>query len=241
MARVRIGTSGWVYKHWRGRFYPEKLPAAKWFAFYASRFDTVELNNSFYRQPSRKTFEAWRARSSKDFRFAVKLNRYVTHYKRLNVSAESVALSYDTMAGLGPKAAVVLVQLPPRMKFDAERLDDFLRAVSRRRRRHALEPRDATWLADEALAELRKRNVALCVIDTPRWPSRLAVTANFVYVRFHGPKGLYASNYPDAELQAWAERIRAWRDQGLDVFAYFNNDANAYAVFNAFRLRELVG
>jgi uncharacterized protein YecE (DUF72 family) len=113
--------------------------------------------------------------------------------------------------------------------------------VSRRRRRHALEPRDATWLADEALAELRKRNVALCVIDTPRWPSRLAVTANFVYVRFHGPKGLYASNYPDAELQAWAERIRAWRDQGLDVFAYFNNDANAYAVFNAFRLRELVG
>ena len=240
MARVRIGTSGWVYKHWRGRFYPQQAPAAKWFDFYAQRFDTVELNNSFYRQPSRKTFAGWRARSPEDFRFAVKLNRYVTHYKRLNIGAESVALSYDTMAGLGPKLAVVLAQLPPRMKFAAERLDGFLRAVSRRRRRHALEPRDASWLTDDALAALRRRNVALCVIDTPRWPSRLAVTADFVYVRFHGPKGLYASNYPDEELRAWAERMRAWRDQGLDVFAYFNNDANAYAVFNAFRLRELI-
>ena len=241
MARVHVGTSGWVYKHWRGRFYPEKMPPAKWFEFYAARFNTVELNNSFYRQPSRETFAAWRARSPHDFAFAVKLNRFVTHYKRLNVSAESVALSYDTMAGLGPKLGVVLAQLPPRMKFDAARLASFLRAVARRRRRHALEPRDATWLTDEALATLRRLSVALCVIDTPRWPSRLAVTASFVYVRFHGPKGLYASNYPDIELSAWAERIRTWRDQGLDVFAYFNNDANAYAVFNAFRLRELVG
>ena len=240
MARVRIGTSGWVYQHWRGRFYPQKMPAAKWFEFYVQHFDTVELNNSFYRQPSRKTFEGWRARSLQDFRFAVKLNRFVTHYKRLKVSAESIALSYDTMAGLGPKLAVVLAQLPPRMKFDAERLDGFLRAVSRRRRRHALEPRDASWLTDEALSALRRRNVALCVIDTPRWPSRIAVTADFVYIRFHGPRGLYASNYSDDELRAWSDRIRAWRDQDLNVFAYFNNDANAYAVFNALRLRELV-
>lgn len=241
MARVRIGTSGWVYKHWRGRFYPEAVPAARWFDFYASRFDTVELNTSFYRQPERRTFERWRAASPADFRFAVKLNRFVTHYKRLAITAESVARSYDTMAGLGPKLAVVLAQLPPRMRFDPARLEAFLRAVSRRRRRHALEPRDASWLTDDALAALRKRDVALCVIDTPRWPSRLAVTADFVYVRFHGPAGLYASNYPDRDLREWAERIRAWRDQGLDVFAYFNNDANAYAVFNAFRLRELVG
>ena len=113
--------------------------------------------------------------------------------------------------------------------------------MARRRRRHALEPRDATWLTDDALAALRRRNVALCVIDTPRWPSRLAVTADFVYVRFHGPAGLYASKYTDAQLREWAERIRAWREQDLDVFAYFNNDANAFAVFNAFRLRELVG
>ncbi|HKW78925.1 MAG TPA: DUF72 domain-containing protein [Candidatus Limnocylindria bacterium] len=238
---MRIGTSGWVYRHWRGRFYPEKLPAANWFAFYARHFDTVELNNSFYRQPSRKTFESWRAHSPLDFRFAVKLNRYLTHYKRLNLSAGSIALSYDTMAGLGPKLAVALAQLPPRMGFDAARLETFLRAVARRRRRHAIEPRDASWLGDEPLAALRRRNVALCIIDTPRWPSRLAVTADFVYVRFHGPRGLYASNYPEEELRLWADRMRAWRDQELDVFAYFNNDANAYAVFNAMRLRELVG
>ena len=241
MAEVRVGTSGWQYQHWRGRFYPKDVPTSRWLEHYVSCFDTVELNNSFYRQPSRQTFERWRARTPEDFRFAVKLNRFVTHFKRLNVSAQSVALSYDTMAGLGPKLAVVLVQLPPRMKFDAARLDGFLRAVSRRRRRHAIEPRDASWLSDEALAHLRRRNVALVVVDTPKWPTRDAVTADLVYLRFHGPEGLYASNYSDAQLRVWAERIRTWRKQGLDVFAYFNNDANAYAVHNALRLRDLVG
>ena len=239
--RVRIGTSGWVYKHWRGRFYPEKLPATKWLDFYASRFDTVELNNPFYRQPSLTQFERWRRAVPEDFKYAVKLNRFITHIKRLAVDAEIVARSYDTVAGLGPSLAAMLVQLPPRFAFDEQRLDEFSRAVSRRRRRHALEPRDASWLTDHALEVLRARDVALCIIDTPRWPSRLAVTADFVYLRFHGPRGLYASPYDDGLLSEWATRIRAWRDDGLDVFAYFNNDARAYAPRDALRLRELVG
>lgn len=241
MAEFRVGTSGWQYRHWRERFYPKGLPVAKWLEYYAEHFDTVELNSPFYRQPSRATFESWRTRTPVGFRFAVKLNRFITHLKRLKVERDSIARTYDTAAGLGPKLAVMLVQLPPRMKFDPERLDRFFRQVSRRRRQHAVEPRDESWLTDAALTHLRRRKIALAVVDTPKWRSRDAVTADFVYVRLHGPEGLYTSNYSEPQLRAWAERIRAWRQQGLDVYAYFNNDANAYAVRNALRLRELVG
>ncbi len=238
---VRIGTSGWVYPHWRGRFYPAALPARRWLEHYAGVFDTVELNNSFYRQPSLAQFARWREAVPEGFRYAVKLNRFITHVRRLAVDAETVARSYDTVAGLGPALAAILVQLPPRFAFDEDRFEAFMRAVSRRRRRHALEPRDASWLTDGALDALRRRNVALCVVDTPKWPSRLAVTSDLVYLRFHGPKGLYSSPYDRGLLAEWAERIRAWRDGGHDVLAYFNNDARAYAPRDALRLRELVG
>ena len=238
---MRIGTSGWVYKHWRGLFYPADLPATRWLEFYSARFDTVELNNSFYRQPSLEQFERWRHAVPEGFAYAVKLNRFITHIKRLAVDAPTIARSYDTVAGLGPALAAILVQLPPRMRFDSDRLDTFTSAVARRRRRHALEPRDATWLTDTALESLRDHGVALCVSDTPRWPTRLAVTADLVYLRFHGPGRLYASPYDDGLLADWAERIRAWRDDGLDVLAYFNNDARAYAPRDALRLRELIG
>ena len=234
---VRIGTSGWDYPHWRERFYPEGLPQSRWLEYYAERFDTVELNSSFYRQPERATFERWRRAVPDDFVYAVKLNRYLTHIKRLDVDRATVARSYDTMAGLGPKAAVVLVQLPARFRFDKERVARFFATVAPRRKRHALEPRDASWLTDEAIAVLRERRVALCIIDTPKWPTRSAVTADFVYVRFHGQTRLYGSSYDDASLTGWAERIRAWRDAGLDVYAYFNNDEQAYAPRDALRLR----
>lgn len=239
--RVRIGTSGWVYRHWRGAFYPADLPSTRWLAHYAKLFDTVELNNPFYRQPTREQFARWRAAVPADFAYAVKLNRFITHIKRLEVDAQTVARSYDTVAGLGPKLAAMLVQLPPRFHFDPDRLDSFCRAVARRRRRHAIEPRDPSWLTDPALDALRSRHVALCIIDARRWPTRIAVTADFVYLRFHGPEALYSSRYDDGALLEWAGRIRAWRDDGLDVFAYFNNDAHAYAPRDAERLRELVG
>jgi uncharacterized protein YecE (DUF72 family) len=241
VSELRIGTSGWVYPHWKGRFYPRELPQREWLRYYAECFDTVELNNSIYRQPERSTFEKWRTAVPDDFRFAVKLNRFITHIKRLSVGPDSIERSYGTMAGLGPKAAVVLIQLPPKMKFAPERLDAYLKLVARRRRRHALEPRDASWLTAEALAYLRSKNVALVLIDTPTWPTVDAVTADFVYIRFHGPERLYASNYTEEQLRAWAERIRAWRARGLDVFGYFNNDVPDYAPRNALRLRELAG
>ena len=194
-ARVRIGTSGWVYPQWRGRFYPKALPTSQWLAFYAQRFDTVELNNSFYRQPTREQFVRWRRAVPADFAYAVKLNRFITHIKRLGVDASTIARSYDTVAGLGPRLAAILVQLPPRFAFDPGRLEQFCSAVARRRRRHAIEPRDASWLKDASIDQLRARNIALCISDTPMWPTRLAVTADFVYLRFHGPGRLYSSGY----------------------------------------------
>lgn len=239
-ASVRIGTSGWAYPHWRGRFYPRDLPAARWFAFYAARFDTVELNNPFYRQPSLEQFRRWRRAAPPGFAYAVKLNRFITHVRRLDVDAPTIARSYDTMAGLGPSLAAVLAQLPPRWHFAPDRLDTFFAAVRRRRRRHAIEPRDGSWITDEALDALRAHRAALCVIDTPRWPSRVAVTADFVYLRFHGPRGLYSSPYDAGLLREWSARIRGWRADGLDVLAYFNNDAHAYAPRDATKLRELV-
>lgn len=241
MGEVRIGTSGWVYRHWKGRFYPATLPQRAWLRHYAERFDTVELNAPFYRQPDRSTFAGWGAATPPDFVFAVKLNRYITHIRRLAVGPESIARTYGTLAGLGPKAAVVLIQLPATLPYAPERLDAYLRLAARRRRRHALEPRHASWLSADALAFLRQRNVALCLSDTPHWPTTDAVTADFVYARFHGPGELYASGYSEDQLHAWAERIRDWRSSGLDVYGYFNNDVPDHAPRNAVRLRELVG
>lgn len=238
---MRVGTSGWVYPHWRGTFYPKNLPQSKWLAFYAERFDTVELNNSFYRQPTREQFVRWRRSVPSGFAYSVKLNRFITHIKRLNVDAFMVARSYDTVAGLGPALAAILVQLPPRFAFQPDRLEHFCSAVARRRRRHAIEPRDPSWLTGASLAHLRARNVALCITDTPMWPTRLAQTADFVYVRFHGPGRLYSSAYEEEQVRQWAERIRGWRDEGRDVLAYFNNDVRGHAPRDAMRLRELVG
>lgn len=234
-----MGTSGWQYDHWRGAFYPAGLPTHRWFAYYAERFDTVELNSPFYRLPPRRTFQKWRAQAPRGFVYAVKMNRYVTHLKRLNVAEESVRRFYDALGGLGPRAAAVLLQLPPGLRYDASRAERFFARIARRRRRHALEPRHESWLTDDALAHLRRRGIALCIADAPRFPTREAITAGFTYLRFHGKEALYASNYDDASLREWAALIRAWRRQGIAVYAYFNNDARAYAVRNALRLREL--
>jgi uncharacterized protein YecE (DUF72 family) len=239
MSELRVGTSGWQYKHWRGRFYPTDLPAATWLEYYTRFFDTVELNNPFYRQPERKTFEMWRRSVPDNFVYAVKLNRFITHIKRLNVDRKSIERSYGTMAGLGPKLAVVLVQLPPGMKFDMDRAERYFKLVAPRRRRHAIEPRDASWFTEDALAFIRGRRIALVAGETAHWPTYLAVTADFVYVRFHGPGRRYASNYDDEALREWADRIKRWRAGGCDVFAYFNNDEMGYAPRNAIRLLEL--
>ncbi len=239
---VWVGTSGWVYPHWRGRFYPSDLPSRQWLPFYARHFDTVEVNNSFYRLPKRATFEGWAATTPPNFVFAVKGSRFITHMKKLRDAQEALTRFFQAVEGLGEKLKVVLWQLPPHLKADAERLAEFLHQLPRHCL-YAVEFRHASWWEDKRVWQVLERyGTAHCVPILPTVPKELAdkVTASFVYLRFHGWDGLYEGCFPDEELAWWAERICRWHQQGFTVFAYFNNDVNAYAVRNAQRLKEFV-
>ncbi len=242
---VLIGTSGYNYPHWwNGVFYPSELPQRKWLEFYAEHFDTVELNVSFYRLPKKEVFEGWYKRAPKDFLFAVKGSRFITHIKRLKDCREPLSLLLDHAAPLKEKMGVLLWQLPPRFIFQKERLEEFCVLLSTLPRskslRHAFEFRDETWLCREAFRILEEFNFAFCIADGSGLPFVETVTSEVVYLRLHGSQALYGSSYPDRELKEWAEKIRAWRDKGAMVFVYFNNDAYGFAVKNALALIKFV-
>jgi uncharacterized protein YecE (DUF72 family) len=232
-----VGTSGYHYRHWQGVFYPEGLRKREWLAYYARHFDTVEINNTFYRLPSAETFAAWRAQVPALFCYALKFSRYGSHLKRLRAPRESVTKFLDRAAQLGTALGPILVQLPPRWDVRVERLKDFL-AAAPRDYRWALEFRDPRWLRADVFALLESYNAALCIHDLIADHPRRA-TADWVYVRFHG--GSEDGNYPDPVLAARAEEVVRYLSQGLEVFAYFNNDAHGYAVRNAMTLRQSVG
>jgi uncharacterized protein YecE (DUF72 family) len=237
VTEVRVGCSGWNYKHWRDSvFYPPKLPAKKWLEHYAQHFDTVEVNATFYRLPRESAVANWVAQTPPDFVFAVKMSRYVTHVKRLRELPPSLELFYKTIAPLvqAPKFGPVLWQLPPTFKRDDERLADALALLPAGR--HAFEFREPTWFAEEVYALLRDHGVALVIGDDPGRPFQAHVlTADWTFVRFHyGHRGRNG-NYSQGELDVWRRRIAAWRAR-VDVFAYFNNDWNGYAVRNALTL-----
>ncbi|MGQ9712494.1 MAG: DUF72 domain-containing protein [Desulfotomaculales bacterium] len=244
MPGIYIGTSGYNYPHWRGRFYPAGVPSRRWLEHYATCFNTVELNVTFYRLPEAKTFAAWRARTPAGFVVALKGSRLVTHLKRLENVDEALANFFAAAGGLKEKLGVVLWQLPPGLQADAPRLAVFCQLLQAdtvaRHVRHAFEFRHASWFVPEVYAILRGHNFALCIADAPRWPSGDEVTAGFVYLRFHGGTKLYASRYTPEELASWARRIAAWVREGRDIYAYFNNDAEGHAVANAGELRALV-
>jgi uncharacterized protein YecE (DUF72 family) len=244
MTGLAIGTSGWAYAHWRGCFYPDDLPPARWLEFYSRRFRTVEVNVTFYRMPRERTVRTWRDATPEDFIFSVKMNRRITHRHRLDDAEDALEAFLTMLSGFGRKLGVVLIQLPPSMRFDRDRAERFFERLRRKSPdvRYALEPRHRTWLQQEASDLLRQYAIAFCQADSGgRYPSVEAVTAPFVYLRFHGPGALYASAYDEEQLRAVAQKMRAWRDRGLDVYAYFNNDFHGYAIANARRLSELVG
>ncbi|MEW5934718.1 MAG: DUF72 domain-containing protein [Bacillota bacterium] len=237
-----VGTSGYNYSHWRGRFYPEGLPTRQWLSHYAGTFPTVELNVTFYRLPRRSTFAGWYEQTPPNFVFAIKGSRLITHLKRLAEVEDETSRFFAHAAALKEKLAVVLWQFPPSFRLDLAKLGAFcnlLKAVAGHTR-HAFEFRHQSWFAPELYEFLRRLNHALCVADAPRWPSCLEATADFVYVRFHGSHRLYSSCYSTQELEAWAERIARWRAEGRDVFAYFNNDAQGFALQNARELAALL-
>lgn len=244
MSRIFIGTSGWQYAHWRGSFYPEDLPSSRWLAYYARFFNTVEVNSSFYHQTRGSTFQKWQEQVAKDFVFAVKGHRFITHIKRLHEVGEAVKLYFHhvNMLTCGDKTPhVILWQLPPSLKKDAGRLTAFLEFLPKRFR-HAFEFRNETWIDEEVFSILEEsdRECTAVLQDWKEWPRFIKPIGHFVYIRFHGRKKLYASNYSDKELSEWAEKISHWRQRGLDIYAYFNNDSRGYAVPNARKLTEQI-
>jgi len=238
---VRIGCSGWNYAHWRnGVFYPPKLPPRSWLDFYARHFDTVEVNATFYRLPRETAVANWVRESPPGFVFAVKMSRYATHIRRLRDLAPSIALFYERIRPLvdSPKLGPVLWQLPPGFRRDDARLSEALEQLPPGR--HCFEFRDDSWFVEPVYELLRAHGVALVIGDTPRRDYAHELTADWTFLRFHHGKRGRNGNYSERELEEWAQRIEAWGAEH-EVFAYFNNDWNGYAVKNAGRLKVMLG
>jgi uncharacterized protein YecE (DUF72 family) len=229
---VLVGTSGWQYRDWRGRFYPEQLAQRYWLEHYASRFSSVESNNAFYRLPDPATFEAWAQRTPDDFVMAVKASRFLTHVKRLREPAEPVRRFLDHAGHLGAKLGPVLLQLPPTLKADAgllrEAIGQFPAGI-----RVAVEPRHPTWFSDEVAAVLRERDVALCLADRARRRTPVWRTAGWTYLRFHEGTASPRPCYGRQALASWAEDLAGTWGPEADVYVYFNNDQGGCAVRDA--------
>lgn len=238
MSELRIGCSGWVYKDWKGPFYPPETKDKDRLAYYATRFDTAEINASFYRLPSEAMVEGWAERAPAGFVYAWKVSRFITHNKKLKDCEDSVALVFGRMAPLGPHYGPALIQLPPQLRRNDDRLAGFLKLLPKDRR-HTVEFRHDSWYAPPVLQILADFDAALCISDHHSAPAPWEVTASWVYVRGHGPGGRYFGRYPEAELQDWAARIASWQAEGRDVYAYFDNDIKSAAPFDAETLKRL--
>lgn len=236
--QTRVGTSGWNYAHWKERFYPAGLSQKRWFEHYAGVFDTVEINNTFYRLPEPDTFDHWREQAPTGFVYAVKANQFLTHRKRLKDAQEPLELFLGRARRLRPHLGPILYQLPPRWHRNLRRLEDFCRLLPKGLI-HVVEFRDADWLVDETFALLEHYGVCLCIHDMlPRHPRR--VTGPALYLRFHGAGERYGGCYRRDQLHRWADWICQAATPQRSVFAYFNNDAEAFAVENACTLREFL-
>jgi uncharacterized protein YecE (DUF72 family) len=234
-----IGTSGWHYPHWQGRFYPHDLTPAAWLDYYARQFSTVEINSSFYRLPSLAALRSWRDSTPPGFTFAVKASRYITHMKKLKAPRQSLRAILSVTRALGKKCGPLLFQLPPRWRCNPERLAAFLRALPKNRA-CAFELRDPSWHNREVYALLRRYNAAFCIYELAGFESPPVITADFAYIRLHGPAAYaYGGSYSETALEVWAERIRAW-EKLRRVYVYFDNDEAAYATRNALALRALL-
>lgn len=238
---ARVGCSGWSYKDWRGSVYPADAPARRWFSLYAERFDTVEINNTFYRLPPVATVEAWARQAPPGFTYAVKVGQFGSHRMKLRDAASWLPNHLDRVERLGPALGPNLIQLPPRWKRNVERLDEAL-SVAPRSMRWAVEVRDPSWLHDDVFATLARHGAALCIHDLlPDHPWEL--TADWTYIRFHGPDAMaakYQGLYGPRRLRRPAERIETWLEAGCDAYAYFNNDYGGNAVADAASLKRLL-
>ena len=242
---VRIGCSGWQYRHWRGPFYPAELPQGRWFAHYALHFDTVEINNSFYRLPDAGTFARWGDQAPRRFIYAVKASRFLTHMKKLKEPTDPLARFFANATHLGPHLGPVLYQLPPRWPVNVDRFETFLQALRQMNTtvaglRHVVEFREPSWYDERVYALMREHQVALCLHDMEGSASGRRVVGPFVYVRFHVGDRRYGGAYDDRRLDEWGAWLSERAADGLDVYAYFNNDSGGHAPRDATRLRQRI-
>lgn len=243
LPRLYIGTSGWSYKHWSGIFYPEDLKPAHYLEYYITRFSCVELNSSFYHLPRGTTVDGWLRRTPESFRFCLKISRFITHQKRLKDSGEALQRFFDVFDALRPRMGPVLIQLPPGLNYNRSLASDFFELIKTRYKscRFAIEVRHKSWITDDFFALLGQYGIAFVIADSGgRFPYYKAVTADFVYLRFHGPEKLYASDYAESELRQHAEKIINWLKAGHEVWVFFNNDFHGFALKNAFKLEEMI-
>lgn len=234
-----IGTSGWSYDHWDGVFYPQGMRKEERLSHYIKFFKTVEINNTFYHLPTHKAFKGWRESTPRGFIFSLKASRFITHMKKLKGvrGASNIFLKRATI--LRDRLGPILFQLPPRWKCNVERLEGFLSLLPPDLL-YAFEFRDDSWFEDNVFAVLKGRNSSLCIYHMPDFLSPIKITADFVYIRFHGTGSLYGGKYSRSELIKWSEIIRGFGEKGLDIYAYFNNDAHGYAVENALELKKFL-
>jgi uncharacterized protein YecE (DUF72 family) len=237
---VHIGTSGWHYKHWIGPFYPADMRPPKMLHWYAERFDTVEINNSLYRLPAVTAFDTWCRETTSDFCFAAKASRYITHNKKLTDPASANEKFISLVEKLGTRLGPILFQLPPSWKVNAQRLEDFLSRLLRTHR-YVFEFRNPTWNIEPVYEVLRRHNAAFCIYELAGFLSPLENTANFTYIRLHGPGNKYQGDYGRDTLRCWVERIDSWRKTLKDVFVYFDNDQAEFAPKNALELKRMHG
>ena len=245
MKKLFIGVSGWAYPHWRGIFYPKNLKPKEELKYFSHYFKTVEVNYSFYRLPEPAVYKNWYSQTPGNFLFAVKASRFITHIKRLKDVRKPWSEFLKNASNLKEKLGPILFQFPPNFKATKEnirRLETFLCYSHKTLRnnntmalllRLAMEFRNETWRNEKIYEILRKYNTACVIADSPRYPKVEVITADFVYIRMHGGEILYGSNYSKKELKDWAERIKKYLKQKLDVFCYFNNDLEGYALGNA--------
>ena len=238
-SKLFIGTSGFSYNHWVGKFYPEGLSKTRWLSFYAERFPSVEINSSFYHLPKERTLLSWKEKVPEHFRFSLKVNRYITHIKRLKDIKEELDKFIKLSSLLGSKLGVLLFQLPGSLKYDIDLLGDFLSFLPKGYK-YSIEFRDHSWFRDDVFSLLGEYDVALCNISSPKIPATFYVTGPFIYIRFHGLKKWYVYNYREEDLLPWASFIKKHLNNGKKCYVYFNNDAFGYALSNLILLKKLI-
>jgi uncharacterized protein YecE (DUF72 family) len=228
--QFHIATSGWFYREWKGAFYPEALPSHRWFGHYTQQFSTVELNAPFYHWPKPATVKNWKRNAPEHFRYSVKVNRLITHDRRFQGTQDLVREFYQIADTLGPKMGCFLFQLPPNFEFTPARLELILSQLNPIYR-NVLEFRHASWWIPQVFTALKKAKIIFCSVNAPKLPKDLIITADDIYIRFHGPKRWFYDPYSSEELDEWAAEISS--SHAKETWVYFNNTADGSAIANA--------